>query len=272
MIACHHNETKHMLDEAFVANLPPETDEALILICKAYMGWNTQVKPADRMAKYVEYVDAFSFLVAFGKARSVAMTPPNLDACDRATSISVIDLFFHTTMRDAVTRVGAVYHDRTVNKFSKLLAAAFFYEFPKDDLSRIRVLINELKNEIWKTDDLDDDHKARLRMRFEKLLQGLHERRSDLDCYLGLIGEAAVLTAKVGHDAKPLVDRIRLILGIVLKVQAKSEGVPARGLIRFLALALVTVVYVTVSTVPVMPSRPPCRRSPWTDHHRRQAP
>ncbi len=236
MIACHHNETKHMLDEAFVANLPPETDEALILICKAYTNWSTQVKPADRVAKYVEYVDAFSFLVAFGKARSVTMTPPNLDACDRASSISGIDLFVQTVMRDAVTRVGAEYQDRTVNKFSKLLEAAFFYEFSRDDLSRIRAIVNELKNEIWKTDDLDDNHKARLRLRFEKLLQGLNERRSDLDCYLGLIGEAAVLTAKLGRDARPLVDRIRLILGIALKVQAKSEGVPARGLTRFLAL------------------------------------
>lgn len=225
-----------MLDEAFVANLPPDTDEALILICKAYMNWNTKLQPADRVAKFQEYVDAFSFLVAFGKTRSVPMAPPNIDASDRASSISSIDLFFHTVMRDAVTRVGTEYQNRAVNKFAKLLEAAFFYEFSKDDLSKIRTLIVELKNEIWKTDDLDDNHKGRLRVRFEKLLHGLNERRSDLDCYLGLIGEAAVLTAKLGDDAKPLVDRIRLILGIVLKVQAKSEGVPARSLIRFLAL------------------------------------
>jgi hypothetical protein len=236
MIAGHHVETKTMLDEAFVANLPSDTDEALVLICKAYMNWNTKVKPADRIGKFQEYVDALSFLVAFGKTRSVPMTPPKVDASDRASSISGIDLFFHTVMRDAVTRVGTVYQDRAVNKYARLLEAAFFYEFSTDDLSKMRVLINELKNEIWKTDDLDDNHKARLRVRFEKLLHGLNERRSDLDCYLGLIGEAAVLTAKLGHDAKPLVDRIRLILGIVLKVQAKSEGVPARGLVRFLAL------------------------------------
>jgi len=236
MIAFEHNESTAMLNEAFVANLPPETDEALILICKAYLNWNAQVKPADRIARYPEYVEAFSFLVAFGRTRSVAMDVPQLDACDRASSLTLIDLFFHTVMRDAVTRVGDAFQNRAIKKYADLLGSTFFYQFSKEDLTKLHALINELKSELWKADDLDDNHKARLRIRLEKLQQELTERRSDLDCFLGLIGEAAVLTAKLGRSAKPLVDRIRLLLGIVLKVQAKAEGVPARGLTRFLAL------------------------------------
>ena len=229
-----------MLNQAFIANRPADTDEAVQLVCRAYSVWNAQVKPGERIARYEEYVDAFSFLVAFARSRQIPLETPSLNASDKKGALDRIDLFFDTVRRDAVTRSGRAFQEHATKRYSEMLGSAFFYEFPREDLARIRRLINELKNELWKMDDLDEDHKARLRVRFAKILPELHEDMDDLDRFHGLIGEAGVLMAKLGPEAKPLVDRIKRILGIVLKTQARAEGIPARKLMRLISFETLT--------------------------------
>jgi len=51
----------------------------------------------------------------------------------------------------------------------------------------------------------------------------LHKRVSNLDRFWGFVGDAGVVLGKFGNDVKPIVDRIREMLGIVWRTQAKSE-------------------------------------------------
>jgi hypothetical protein len=73
----------------------------------------------------------------------------------------------------------------------------------------------------------EESHKQRLLKRLETLQRELHKKVSDLDKFWGLVGEAGVVLGKFGKDAKPIVDRIREIAGIVWRTQAHTEELPS---------------------------------------------
>lgn len=68
----------------------------------------------------------------------------------------------------------------------------------------------------------------------ERLQSELHKKGSDLDKFWGLIGDAGVAIGKFGKDAKPFVDRIREITGIVWRTQSAAEELPSGTKIPFL--------------------------------------
>lgn len=100
---------------------------------------------------------------------------------------------------------------------------SFAYEFPEEGLDRIQILINELRDLISDSNTIDENHKLRLLKRLENLQLELHKRVSNLDRFWGFVGDAGVVLGKFGNDVKPIVDRIREMLGIVWRTQAKSE-------------------------------------------------
>ena len=112
-------------------------------------------------------------------------------------------------------------------KYRLSLGTGFSYEFSQGDLDRVQHLINELRKEISNTDKLGNEHQQRILQRLEKLQSELHKRVSDLDRFWGLVGEAGVVAAKLGNDAKPIVERIREIAGIFWQTQARAEELPS---------------------------------------------
>lgn len=55
----------------------------------------------------------------------------------------------------------------------------------------------------------------------------MHKKMSDLDRFWGLVGDAGVVLGKFGDDAKPIIDRIRVIAQIVWRTQARAEELPS---------------------------------------------
>ncbi len=113
------------------------------------------------------------------------------------------------------------------NHFKNLLTSRFCYEFSQGNLERIQTLINELRESIAKTDDLEKEHQQRLLRRLETMQAEIHKKMSDLDRFWGLIGDAGVVLGKLGTDAKPIVDRIREIATIVWVTQSRAEELPS---------------------------------------------
>jgi len=111
--------------------------------------------------------------------------------------------------------------------FRTNIGNGFRYEFSQGDLDRIQILVNELREQVFKSDDFEDDHKRRLLSRLEKLQAELHKKMSDLDRFWGLIGDAGVAVGKFGDDVKPIVDRIKEITEIVWRTQARAEELPS---------------------------------------------
>lgn len=111
-------------------------------------------------------------------------------------------------------------------KYSNILGTSFYYEFSPTDLTRLQALINELRDLITSTNDLESDHQRRLLSRLEKLQSELHKKLSDVDRFWGLVGDAGVMLEKLGKNAKPMVDRIKEIAQITWKTQTQAEGLP----------------------------------------------
>ena len=112
-------------------------------------------------------------------------------------------------------------------RFKAALGTAFSYQFSTGDLERVQELLNELRDQIASASKLEDEHRRRLLLRLEKLQDELHKKMSDLDRFWGLCGDAGVVLAKLGNDAKPIVDRIRELASIVWNTQARAEELPS---------------------------------------------
>lgn len=117
--------------------------------------------------------------------------------------------------------------DSMRRRFRASLGSSFVYEFSQGDLERVQKLINELRASIAGLTQLEKEHQQRLLRRLEKLQTELHKRVSDLDRLWGLVGDAGVVLAKLGNDAKPIVDRIREIADVVWRTQARAEELPS---------------------------------------------
>lgn len=111
--------------------------------------------------------------------------------------------------------------------FKTALGSGFSYEFSQGDLERVQELIYEIRDLISTTHGLEKDHQRRLLARLEKLQAEMHKKVSDLDRFWGLIGDAGVVLGKLGTDAKPIVDRIREVAGIVWQTQSRAEELPS---------------------------------------------
>jgi len=71
--------------------------------------------------------------------------------------------------------------------------------------------------------ELDEGHKQRMLKRLEKMQSELHKKMSDISRFYELMGDAGVALGKLGEGAKPFVDRIKEIVDIGWKSQARAE-------------------------------------------------
>ncbi len=113
------------------------------------------------------------------------------------------------------------------SRFRTSLGSGFVFEFSQGDLDRVQELLNQLRTLFSAGTSFDEEHRQRLLRRLEKLQSELHKKVSDLDRFWGLIGDAGVVIAKLGNDAKPIVDRIREITEIVWQTQSRTEELPS---------------------------------------------
>ena len=116
--------------------------------------------------------------------------------------------------------------ERLTSRIRIGIGTRFAYEFLQGDISRIQALLNELRTLVSATDKFKPEHQQRLLARLEALQRELHKKVSDLDRFWGLIGDAGVMLAKLGNDAKPIVERVREIADIVWNTQGRAEELP----------------------------------------------
>lgn len=121
------------------------------------------------------------------------------------------------------------------SRLGSALRTTFAYEFSDGDVSRVQLLLNELRVLISDSTLFEQAHQRRLLLRLEKLQAEMHKRIGDLDKFWGLLGDAGVALGKFGTDAKPIVDRVREITGIVWRTQARAEELPSDAQLPLLA-------------------------------------
>jgi hypothetical protein len=222
-----------MYDEAFLNSLPGDPYEAAKVLCTKFNEENNKYyypdgsRDGNIMEHYDIYIEAFAAMEAFINATGLPFNPPRLMEQRDIENIERISSFFYGVMNGISKKEHELTLGSAREKYAKIFGTTFVYQFSDGDLKRIQQLINELRDEITKSELFDAKHKQRILKKLEGLQSELHKKMSSLDRLWGLIGEAGVALGKFGQDAKPLVDRIREISQITWRTQARAEELPS---------------------------------------------
>ena len=179
---------------------------------------------------YVNFLEAVTLLSEMVDAQILTTTssfPRLVPAQSLAQKCNAMKKCIDDIKAECAQNVEAASLEKLRAKFRVALGSGFKYEFSQGDLEKVQALINELRQEVGAANKLGEEHRARLLKRLEALQSELHKKISDLDKFWGLVGDASVLMAKIGNDAKPIVDRVREIADIVWRTQTRAEELPS---------------------------------------------
>ncbi|MCG8403577.1 MAG: hypothetical protein MI923_00120 [Phycisphaerales bacterium] len=222
-----------MFDQTFVDSLPSDNDRALQLICQKILKYAQRAGMID-----VERADFFrralAFVKAFCESRGLEDPFSLPDSSDPTKQIKILSAQFKNVLEQASLRVNRDELSESRAEYSMLFDSLFYYEFSDSELSRIQTLLNELREAISTTSELEDQHRSRLLKRLEKLQSELHKKVPDVDRYWAFVGDAGAALRKLGNDAEPLVKRIHEIVKIIWGVQADALRLPRSMPMRLL--------------------------------------
>ena len=216
-----------MFDEEYLDSLPNEPVLAIVeVVNKAIDHWGN-------LSSNQEHQEFEFFLEAFAITKALLENTPeiNLEQPTMTGSPQVVveklNNYFHSLKSAVAEQHVLIKSAQFTTKYQAKYGNSFSYEFSDGDLEKIQELINELRGSITASDIFEQDHKARLLARLEKIQSELHKKMADLDRLWGLVGDAGVAIGKFGKDAKPIVDRIREISDIVWRTQSRAEELPS---------------------------------------------
>lgn len=215
-----------MFTEEFLDSLPTDPAEALLALCESFEEFNSNVPWQSRVDDYDAYLEAYAAFTAFIDGFGMEIAVPELGK-EKTGNIDLITSFVRE-MRESIERsVSDKKFSLARSKFGARFGSVFIYEFSDGDLSRIQQLLNELRNEIERSELFDAKHKQRVLNKVESVQRELHKKITSLDKLWGLIGEAGVALGKFGINAKPFVDRVKEIAQITWRTQARAEELPS---------------------------------------------
>lgn len=214
-------------DDDFIGSIAGNPVNAVIDICDLSLGQIERNSQNWNEHEYGVLIEAYALLVEIFQAKLIPIVLQIPPLKGNANSDCQLISEFMNAVKSLLKQEQSKLHiDSLRQRFRTTLSGSFAYEFSQGDLDRVQILVSELRDLIRNSVDLDPGHKQRLLERLERLQRELHKKISDLDRFWGLIGDAGVVLGKLGKDAKPIVDRIREIAGIVWQTQARSEELP----------------------------------------------
>ncbi|MCF6331443.1 MAG: hypothetical protein L3I99_07885 [Sulfurimonas sp.] len=148
---------------------------------------------------------------------------------------NIYDIDNKVLVNSSKTDVNAMYHSLQVFFADFLKKSPTMYEnifakkiytFTEEEHETIQTKINDLRDKILKSTEIDKKHRERVLKKLEEMQKELHKKMANLDKFLGgmvSVGHALGLTAK---EAKPFTDDVKDILNITLNKKAKTEELP----------------------------------------------
>lgn len=224
-----------MFTEDFLDQLPDDPYQALKLMCKEFWEINAEISEGDEDEYSREYIDAYAAIEAYIEAHGLEITLPDIGE-DKSANIDLV--------RQIYVEINSIVDKYVMNldlsesreKYKSRFGKIFLYQFSDGDINRIQKLLNELRDMVGESELFDANHKERILKKLEGLQGELHKKMSSLDKLWGLIGEAGVALGKFGKEVKPFTDRIREILQIVWRTQARAEELPSATPLTLLSI------------------------------------
>jgi hypothetical protein len=215
-----------VFNEEFLSKIPDQPILALQSICKKFSEVNSSI-PSEKEPDNIDfYLEALALLETIGAVAGLTLEIPIIES-DKVKTISKIKELYASVSQKVEKDAAVIVFEKAKKRFAGNFGFLFSYEFSEGDLTKLQSLLDELRKQIQKAKGLDADHRRRLLSRLEQLQSELHKRISDLDRFWGLVGEAGVVVGKLGEQAKPIVECIKLIADIVWSTQARAEELPS---------------------------------------------
>lgn len=174
-------------------------------------------------------LESYAFIAELVNARiipSVTTRSPSVGS-NISDSCQGLLTYLNAARSSLATQAIQMKLDEHRSRFRLRLGGVFAYEFTQGDLDRVQHLLNELRALISAVDGLDEEHRQRILASLEKTQKELHKKVSDFDRFYGFAAQVSSLLHKVGTDAKPIVDRVRELLGIAWETQARGDELPS---------------------------------------------
>ena len=225
-------------DEKFIQSLSDDSDSVLLQIADAfYDHWERESDEFDHSLPFTLVSETHALLSAYLAREQLSQVYADSQGApvflmditgSEAEDTQEFSQFMNALQNEMRERVNKNEYAKARGKYSLMLGmTGFHYEFSEGDLARIQKLVNELRNLIAGSEELDDRHKRRVLGRLERLQAELNKKVSDLSWLWGELIEASIAARIIGENAKPIVDRIREIVSIVWPVQARSFDLPS---------------------------------------------
>lgn len=227
-----------MFDEEFAKNLPQDSLCAIVKVCNYFIDFENDIYESFgsndtdkiRIEKFDEYMSAYVFLELLVEAYSLDIDIASLDgSVSHIQTIEKISVIFRAIDKDVRPRLlkqeqRSVYEEARA-KYAPMFGKGISYEFSDSDFDKIQGLLNNLRELLTKSDDLEENHRSRLLKRLEELQSELHKKMSNFDKFWGFAVDSSFAFHKVWENSKPFIDDVKEIMQIVCHVQSKTENV-----------------------------------------------
>ena len=211
-------------DEEFLKSLPEEPFSAIRKICEKYS--DVFSKLSDTSTRYPLIVEFYALIAAYSEANGLGINVPKVEGEYPVDAKQAGDFVEHL-QSETSREMGKSAFQRYKDSFATGLGGVFHYEFSKGDLDNIQELLNKLRDLISESQELGEDHKHRLLKKLERLQSELHKKVSDLDRFWGFFIDASIVVGLMGENAKPMVDVIKKIVGIIWPTQTRAYELPS---------------------------------------------
>ena len=184
-----------MFDDEYIGKLPDDPAVAGKMICDDFKSFYESIPSEKDVENYELYLRATALIQAFSESFGIDVQYLSLSS-DIEENIKKITQFFNETRSvfDKKFTLGMI--DKYKKVFKQKFGSGFLYRFSDGDLTRIQTLINEIREYLVGTKEIQEDHRARLLKRLEKLQSELNKTMSDLDRFWGLLIDGSIALKK----------------------------------------------------------------------------
>lgn len=211
-------------------SLPDDKMEAAIAIADAYIQWKAEIGGNPDRDAYLTAIDAYAHAKALAESKDWTSFGTYKILGQLADDLNNIDSQFNQLKAWATNnlykRLGLEQFETSSTKYSADSYNPFEYRFDPAQLERLQQLVNEIRDELTGLTGIPDNWRNRMLMRLEALQRELHERMGTMDRFWGVVGEALPVLHAAGVAARPIVNRLREIAEIGLRVHATFYGLP----------------------------------------------
>jgi len=212
----------------FIAGLPDDPIDCALAVASTYEAWR-KVNPGKTNELCMHAIDAYACAESLAQGGWGGFGGISFSYVFSIVLAGIDQKFKQLTNWAATNqemKLANEHYKASCEKYAQDPRNPFEYRFDTDQLNRLQQLINEVRDELQNLENIPDNWRRRMLRRLESLQKELHERMSSLDRFWGIVGEALPVLHQLGVAAKPIVNRLREMAEIGMRVHAVFYNLP----------------------------------------------